>query len=362
MAIASQSLRNATDLEQGRKSISHRLIALGRAHDLLLQSHWVSARLPAIVHASIEPFETPHNKRFVVLGADIDVAPAGVLALAMALNELCTNAVKYGALSKPDGRVEIKSILDETAQRFKLIWEEKGGPVVKEPKRRSTSFSPISRHSAGSISRSTEITFGQGNCSKPASGPYETRAPSSSVRLSVRFGTDSAMTPLWRPLDGNCHDPSAVSASHSRCSAMTSHSFGSVDDRAALRHLAAPDDRGSRFSSACTGRSDPVIESMRAGAWAQAVHLRGMASVLQGVFCDRAMGIAKNLRTPWLEITGYGAPRRILRRLGLSRCSQRKAKGSSCPVPKPSSGMVHALVPLRGSVRTLRERRRRSGG
>src|ERR1700689_5402276 len=63
MAIASQSLRNATDLEQGRKSISHRLIALGRAHDLLLQSNWVSARLPAIVHASIEPFETTHNKR-----------------------------------------------------------------------------------------------------------------------------------------------------------------------------------------------------------------------------------------------------------------------------------------------------------
>jgi two-component sensor histidine kinase len=137
MAIASQSLRNATDLEQGRKSISHRLIALGRAHDLLLQSNWVSARLPAIVHASIEPFETTHNKRFVVLGADIDVAPAGVLALAMALNELCTNAVKYGALSNPGGRVEIKSILDEKAQRFKLVWEEKGGPVVKEPKRRS---------------------------------------------------------------------------------------------------------------------------------------------------------------------------------------------------------------------------------
>ena len=120
MAIASQSLRNATDLEQGRKSISHRLIALGRAHDLLLQSNWVSARLPAIVHASIEPFETTHNKRFVVLGADIDVAPAGVLALAMALNELCTNAVKYGALSHPDGRVEIKSILDEKAQRFQV--------------------------------------------------------------------------------------------------------------------------------------------------------------------------------------------------------------------------------------------------
>ena len=103
MAITSQSLRNAIDLEHGRKSISDRLIALGRAHDLLLQSNWLSARLPAVVHASIEPFETIDNKRFVVVGADIDVGPAAVLALAMALNELCTNAVKYGALSTPGG-------------------------------------------------------------------------------------------------------------------------------------------------------------------------------------------------------------------------------------------------------------------
>lgn len=137
MAIASQSLRNATDLEHGRESISHRLIALGRAHDLLLQSHWISASLPAIVRAAIEPFDTPDRKRFVFRGVEIDVGPAAVLALAMALNELCTNAVKYGALSNADGHVEITSILDEEAQRFKLTWEEKKGPAVKEPARRS---------------------------------------------------------------------------------------------------------------------------------------------------------------------------------------------------------------------------------
>jgi two-component sensor histidine kinase len=56
MAIASQSLRNAIDLEHGREAISHRLIALGRSHDLLLQTNWTSASLPAIVHAAIEPF------------------------------------------------------------------------------------------------------------------------------------------------------------------------------------------------------------------------------------------------------------------------------------------------------------------
>jgi len=137
MAIASQSLRNATDLEQGREAIAHRLIALGRAHDLLLQTNWTSASLSAIVRDAIEPFDTHGIERFVVHGVEIDVGPAAVLSLAMALNELCTNAVKHGALSNAEGHVEITSVLDEDAQRFKLIWEEKGGPIVKEPTRRS---------------------------------------------------------------------------------------------------------------------------------------------------------------------------------------------------------------------------------
>jgi two-component sensor histidine kinase len=137
MAITSQSLRNATDLEHGREAIAHRLIALGRAHDLLLQTHWTSASLPAIVRAAIEPFDTPGTERFVVQVVAIDVGPTAVLSLAMALNELCTNAVKHGALSNASGHVEITSMLDEGAQRFKLIWEEKGGPIVKEPTRRS---------------------------------------------------------------------------------------------------------------------------------------------------------------------------------------------------------------------------------
>ena len=68
MAIASQSLRNATDLEQGREAISHRLIALGRAHDLLLQTNWTSASLPAIVRAAIEPFDAPGTERGPVAG------------------------------------------------------------------------------------------------------------------------------------------------------------------------------------------------------------------------------------------------------------------------------------------------------
>jgi two-component sensor histidine kinase len=137
IAITSQSLRTAESLDHGRQTIESRLIALGRAHDLLLQSNWASAKFTDVIRAAIEPYDTQGAQRFVVQGADIEVGSGAVLTFAMTLNELCTNAVKYGALSSTEGRVEITGALDEGAQRFKLTWAEKGGPAVKEPTRRS---------------------------------------------------------------------------------------------------------------------------------------------------------------------------------------------------------------------------------
>jgi two-component sensor histidine kinase len=135
IAIASQSLRNAENLEQGRLSVENRLLALGRAHDVLLQVNWASARLTDVIRAAIEPYESPQAHRFAVHDSDVEVDPGAVLPLTMTLNELCTNAVKYGALSNPAGRAEIASRVDAKTQRFALTWIEHGGPVVQKPTR-----------------------------------------------------------------------------------------------------------------------------------------------------------------------------------------------------------------------------------
>jgi two-component sensor histidine kinase len=159
MAITSQSLKNATTMEQGRDAIAHRLVALGRAHDLLLQTSWTSASLSSIVSAAIGPFDTPGAERFVVHLTDIDVGPAAVLSLALALNELCTNAAKHGALSNAVGRVEITSVLDEEAQRFKLIWTERDGPLVVEPSRRGFGTKLIERSLARLLHGDARLRF-----------------------------------------------------------------------------------------------------------------------------------------------------------------------------------------------------------
>ena len=146
IAITSQSLRTAQNLEEGRLAVESRLVALGRAHDLLLQEDWAGAKLTAVIHDAIEPFDSPDVPRFAVQDTDIDIGPGAVLPLAMSLNELGTNAVKYGALSNAMGRIDITSAVDNKAQRLKLSWTEKGGPAVQEPTRRSFGTRLINRH------------------------------------------------------------------------------------------------------------------------------------------------------------------------------------------------------------------------
>jgi two-component sensor histidine kinase len=136
-AIAAQSLRTATSIEHGQQAIESRLVALGRAHDLLLQAQWSSAGLAHIVRSATEPYENKDAARFSISGPEIQVTSGSVIALAMMLNELCTNTTKFGALSVPGGRIEIVWTVDKEKDRLHLIWTEKDGPPVEAPSRRS---------------------------------------------------------------------------------------------------------------------------------------------------------------------------------------------------------------------------------
>jgi two-component sensor histidine kinase len=136
-AIASQSLRTATSIEHGQHAIEGRLVALGRAHDLLLQARWANASLDQTIHGATEPYVTIGSGRISIAGPDIRITSGAVIALAMTLNELCTNTTKFGALSVPAGRIEIVWRIDEATQRLHLTWSEKNGPAVSAPSRQS---------------------------------------------------------------------------------------------------------------------------------------------------------------------------------------------------------------------------------
>jgi two-component sensor histidine kinase len=136
-AIASQSLRTATSIEHGQHAIEGRLVALGRAHDLLLQARWANASLEQTIRGATEPYVTIGSGRISIAGPDIRITSGAVIALAMTLNELCTNTTKFGALSVPAGRIDIVWKIDDATQRLHLTWSEKNGPTVHAPSRQS---------------------------------------------------------------------------------------------------------------------------------------------------------------------------------------------------------------------------------
>jgi PAS domain S-box-containing protein len=136
IGITSQTLRAAQNLDEGRDAVMSRLAAMGRAQDLLLADRDTGAELADVVRAAIEPFDNRKLQRFSIANVPIELGPEAILPLTLSLNELCTNAVKYGALSNKNGHVSIKSQIDEETQLFTLSWTEAGGPIVQVPTRR----------------------------------------------------------------------------------------------------------------------------------------------------------------------------------------------------------------------------------
>lgn len=145
-SIASQTLRNAPDVETARDALSLRLIALGKAHDILLAGRRDSADLGDVVRGSLG-LHADGPERFHIDGPSLHVGPGAALSLALLLHELATNAAKYGALSAENGRVTVDWSVDEAMLR--LSWRETGGPAVVAPTRKGFGTRLIERGLAG---------------------------------------------------------------------------------------------------------------------------------------------------------------------------------------------------------------------
>ena len=126
-AIIGQALRGDDPLEVVRSRILERISSIGKAQDVLTQSSWTAAPLARIVETVV----TAHadRSRFTITGPHIDLDSSRVLAMALALNELAVNAVKYGALSVAGGHVDI-GWSAEPDDGLDFMWSERGGPPL----------------------------------------------------------------------------------------------------------------------------------------------------------------------------------------------------------------------------------------
>jgi PAS domain S-box-containing protein len=129
-AVVTQSLRNATSLEDASHLASERIQALGRAQDMLTESNWETADVRNVVSAALAP-HLNGDCRFTIEGPSADLTAQQGMGLALAIHELATNATKYGALSSDGGHVMVSWTIE--GGRFRFGWQETGGPTVSPP-------------------------------------------------------------------------------------------------------------------------------------------------------------------------------------------------------------------------------------
>jgi two-component sensor histidine kinase len=114
-----------------------------------------------MVAQALEPFREPGNDRFRVRGPAVRLSPRMALDLAMALHELATNALKYGALSIPTGEVHLSRRVDRAGPQphLKLRWTEVGGPPVEPPSRCGFGLRLIERSLAQDLGGEARVAF-----------------------------------------------------------------------------------------------------------------------------------------------------------------------------------------------------------
>lgn len=130
-SLARQAAVGKSNMDQYLDAFEDRLLALSRAHDLLNATQWSGVGLLALIRGMLEPFGASDTGRFDIQGDDLLARPETALSFAIAIHELAANAAKYGSLSSPQGKVEIRiAALDH---EYRLSWKEAGGPGVEQP-------------------------------------------------------------------------------------------------------------------------------------------------------------------------------------------------------------------------------------
>ncbi len=158
--IAYQTFRQAGVATDVRQAFDARLSALSKAHNLLTRTEWAPAPLRELID-EITHVCGPSRARIHVGGPDVMLPPRYALAMVMALHELATNAMKYGALSNDDGEIDLNwRIGEETAPTLLHIsWSERGGPAVAPPERRGYGSMLIERALAHDLNSKTLLLF-----------------------------------------------------------------------------------------------------------------------------------------------------------------------------------------------------------
>jgi two-component sensor histidine kinase len=159
-SLARQTLRQKPDPQQFIDAFSGRLRTLSEAHGLLAERDWSGIGLVELLKSQVEPYLLASEDQLVLSGTDLRLPPDHALGLGLILHELASNAVKFGALSRPEGRVTV--VWTESRgvpHRIELVWTETGGPRITRPGEAGFGTRLIERSLDKVLDSSVELTF-----------------------------------------------------------------------------------------------------------------------------------------------------------------------------------------------------------
>jgi two-component sensor histidine kinase len=141
-SVVSRTLTESQTLADAKRAVGTRLTALARTHATLADSGWTGAPLDKIVSEELASFAN----QITCIGCDVRLNTPAAQTFALIIHELATNAVKHGALSKPDGRITVHGLIEVCRgnELFRFTWAEIGGPTVQPPRRKGFGSSILS--------------------------------------------------------------------------------------------------------------------------------------------------------------------------------------------------------------------------
>ncbi len=162
ISLADATARAASSLDEFRAAFNGRLRALARTHALLARSRWSGVRIGDLVSETLAPYSDPMGPRVDADGPNALLPPRAAAPLCMALHELATNAIKYGALTVSSGVVTVRWTIsgnEDAPEALDLTWTERGGPAVEAPTRRGFGATLITDAISHELSGNAVITM-----------------------------------------------------------------------------------------------------------------------------------------------------------------------------------------------------------
>jgi two-component sensor histidine kinase len=136
-AVLGATARSSRSVEEFTHAFSERVQSLAKTHNLLTEDYWQSASLERMLRNELDPYSDGSAHRVLINGPEVELSADCAVPLSMAIHELTTNAVKYGALSASGGRIAVEWDVDEGEEepRLNFCWREMGGPPTGKPAR-----------------------------------------------------------------------------------------------------------------------------------------------------------------------------------------------------------------------------------